>query len=176
MAQLELTFHLPNKNDLLSCCEMWLYWRFISFFMKSHLRHCHSSFKFMWLVPGTHLFWFVFPYFLHCLGVFICGIGEEIVKINHHYLWLIILSSLCKPTSQCVPQDTHRAPYLFSPEECLPTLHPQTSRPSPPPFTRPLLIAPDISSGNSSSTSGCLSLNWFFNYSCCYYYIMGIPP
>lgn len=110
-------------------------------FYEMRLRRCHSSFKYVTCSRHSFVLICLFLIFFIVWVLFICGIGEEIVKINHHYLWLIILSSLCKPTSQCVPQDTHRAPTCFLQRNALPTLHPQTSRPSPTSFTRPLLIA-----------------------------------
>lgn len=78
-------------------------------FYEMRLRRCHSCFKDMTCSRHSFVLICLCLIFFIVWVLLIFGIGKAIVKINHHYLWLKILSSLCKPISQCVPQDTHTA-------------------------------------------------------------------
>lgn len=124
------------------------------------LRRCHSSFKYVTCSRHSFVLICLFLIFFIVWALFICGIGEEIVKINHHYLWLI-LSSLCANLPSMCPPRHPQSSYLFSPEECPPNSPPTDFKAKPHLLHKASANCSDISSGNSSSTSGCLSLNWF---------------
>ena len=130
-------------------------------FYEMRLRRCHSSFKYVTCSRHSFVLICLFLIFLIVWVLFICGIGEAIVKINHHYLWLIHFVFFMQTyLSMCPPRHPHSS-YLLSPEECPPISPPTDFKGKPRLLRKASANCSDISFGNSSSTSECLSLNWF---------------
>ena len=105
-------------------------------FYEMRLRRCHSCFKDMTCSRHSFVLICLCLIFFIVWVLLIFGMGKAIVKINHHYLWLIIVFFMQTYLSMCPPRHPHSIQ-----RNALPSLHPQTSRPSPASFARPLLIA-----------------------------------
>lgn len=144
------------------------------------LKRRHSSIKYA--TCSRHLFVVTSLFFLFFFAwvLFICGIGESIIKTvtisNNH--WMAGFS-LSKSVSQVCPQNTCSlaAPVHFLQRNALPSLHPPTlgSRPSAISITRPLLIAQTFLLETLLVLQSVFHLTWL-SLTCCFYYcIMGIP-
>lgn len=106
-------------------------------FYEMRLKRLHSSIKYETCSRHLSVLTSLFLLFFIVWVLFICGIGEAIVKINCHHLWVAGYFVFFMQISQSVPQDT----YSFLQKNALLSLHPSTSRPSTTSFTSPLLIA-----------------------------------
>lgn len=143
-------------------------------FYEMRLKRLHSSIKYETCSRHLSVLTSLFLLFFIVWVLFICGIGEAIVKINCHYLWVAgyFVFFMQIYLSVCPPRHLHTAPMCFLQKNALLSLHPSTSRPSTTSFASPLLIAQTFLLEILLVLQSVFHLTWL---SITYCFIMGIP-